>query len=366
MCVTGLFIAILLSFLFTVSVFFRNPISFLTETDVESLGQQYSQSQYVLGDASPRKIADNIVYEYAGYAYILGQDPTTINFEHPPLGKYILGLSYWLTGNVFALNLLAYFGSLVLFWNLCRYALELTVHRLLALTFLGLQPIIFGYTNLGMLDLWQLLVTLGLFSWIFRRPHKIWEDIFAGILLGCLASIKYPIPLIPFIATLLLIWYLFLRRPRGVILLGLTGILMYLSTYAVYFFSGKSILDFIRFEWYRYRWWTGERTIPKFLIVSTLFTGRFRGWWGDNVFGESPNWTPLMPITFLGSFFSLRWLRQSPEMVFLFFYSLGLLALYAIGSAAFERYLIQLVPFWLILFAYGLEKIYLRSQNRHK
>jgi predicted negative regulator of RcsB-dependent stress response len=62
-------------------------------TNKAEVGRAYGESQYVLGDKSNQKIDDGTLYTYAAEAYFKGEDPTTINFEHPPLGKYVFGLS---------------------------------------------------------------------------------------------------------------------------------------------------------------------------------------------------------------------------------------------------------------------------------
>jgi len=85
---------------------------------IEFEGRQYSRSQYVRGEAARNKIDDATLYTYAGYTYIKGEDPTNINFEHPPLAKYWIGFSYLLTGNPALLNLVLFAAALVMVYYL--------------------------------------------------------------------------------------------------------------------------------------------------------------------------------------------------------------------------------------------------------
>ena len=84
-------------------------------TNRKAISLAYSQSQYVLGDEALQKIDDNTLYQYAAEAYLRGEDPTTINFEHPPLGKYLFGLSLQLFNQVLVINILLFAICLSLF-----------------------------------------------------------------------------------------------------------------------------------------------------------------------------------------------------------------------------------------------------------
>lgn len=98
----------------------RHRDAIFAVTDKPAIGQAYGESQYVLGDKSLKKIDDGTLYIYAAEAYFKGDDPTTINFEHPPLGKYIFGLSLFLFNRVLVLNIGLFSIALALFATLLR------------------------------------------------------------------------------------------------------------------------------------------------------------------------------------------------------------------------------------------------------
>jgi len=329
--------------------------TFFTATDIAKYAKLYAHSQYVLGEASVQKIDDETLYVYAGFAYLQGEDPTTINFEHPPLGKYLFGLSYWLFHNAMLLNLIIYAGVLWLTYQLANKLLTNQNLAITAMVLVGGMKIFQIHTSHALLDLQQ-LVTLSFF-WVLFSTHTK-KFFWSSFLLGVLASIKYPFPLVG-IFILILAWWAAGEKQWKKFIFSLPVMLIpYLLSYLVHFWYQPNPLEFLKFEWFRWRWWTGERTMPKFLIFQTLFRGKFMAWWAEGVFEQANSWTIFWPVIFIGQLFSLGWWRQANQCILtIFVFANGLLLLYAFGAAANERYLIQLFPFWIILSLWGGKRL---------
>ena len=69
----------------------QNKNFFLRPFDPVYLSDLYSKSQYVLGQKSKGGIGDDGLYAFAGYYYLFQRgDVSSVNFEHPPLGKYLI------------------------------------------------------------------------------------------------------------------------------------------------------------------------------------------------------------------------------------------------------------------------------------
>src|SRR3989344_1572771 len=84
-------------------------------------GNLYSQSQYVIGERSKGGIGDDGLYAFARYYYLLQKgDVASVNFEHPPLGKYLIGLSIYLFGNENVINIIYYSLILIISYKLSR------------------------------------------------------------------------------------------------------------------------------------------------------------------------------------------------------------------------------------------------------
>lgn len=91
-----------------------NKIYYLEKFDPIYYSTLYSHSQYVLGPLSKYGIGDDGLYAYSGYYYLFQKgDVSNVNFEHPPLGKYLIGLSELIFKNENTINIL-YFGILLL------------------------------------------------------------------------------------------------------------------------------------------------------------------------------------------------------------------------------------------------------------
>ena len=313
-----------------------------------------------MGDAAIEKIDDATVYRYASYRYIHGEDPTKINFEHPPFGKYIMGFSWLIFGNMTVINFLIYIACLLLFWCLTKLVLDNYYFRVLALFLLGTISLIPYYVFQSMLDVQLLFFTLLFFSSIFLiKNHKL-SILTSGISLGAYSSVKYYFPTV--FLFLMILFFIFFKRKKisSLLYIFIIAIVFYLLTYIRYFFINPNPLDFIRFEWYRFRWWTGDRSMPKFLLLGTIFLGRFKAWWAENLYEISPNWSVMWPFSFIVWLFSLFSIRKNKEFLYLFLFSLLLLLMYLFGAAANERYLIQLIPFWILGLVFIIEKYYFK------
>jgi len=332
-------------------------------TNIDYYTNLYSQSQYILGDAAVQQISDGDLYVYAGYAYLNGEDPTTINFEHPPLAKYIYGLSYRLFSRAKMLNLVMYLAVLLIFVRLSSFVTDNQKVQALALIVFSSLALVRSQPALSLLDMPLLISIMSLFVLLFRGWQKIsLKYLCLGVCLGFIASIKYPFPsmFLPVGIVVIHSWFKKELKYFGLVIPGLLGI--YLLSYLMFFLHDHSFIDFINFEKYRFSWWVGGRTAPKWLILSSLIFGQYKAWWQDGLTISSPQWWQVwLPVLFFTG--TLAWIRlmvtrftqlidKSPHEVNIFIlglYMSGQLLMYGYGAASDVRYLLQLVPFWILL-----------------
>ncbi len=340
-----------------------NPWS---EQRISEMGYKYSQSQYVVGEAG-EKISDSDLYEYAGRAYVQGDDPTTINFEHPPLGKYFLGLSWMLFGNPYTLNIAFFLVSLGSIWVLGK---NFALSSWILFIGQGLFTLTVGSIGLasGLLDI-QLIAWTGLFFSLLFWQREIWHKYtLIGVVLGAIVATKYPIPNILPYAFVLFLWSVYNRKLPYLFLSGVSAGVVYLASYAMFFQDGKTLLDLLAFEKYRFRWWTGERPTRAALIWQLLFLGKFEAWWQPGEWHSDQSWNISLPTFFVASSAALLlsvkevWKKRKLSNEFLQIFALGIfslsfMALYTVGSANAARYLFVLYPLWFVLAAYGMSKI---------
>ncbi len=342
-------------------IFFHS--TFLNKTDINTYAQRYANSQYVKGESSTQKISDGDLYVYAGYAYMQGEDPTTINFEHPPLIKYIYGLSYYIFGNSFIASLAFYFIFLFSSYLFSGLVIQNKFLRYLSVIILGIQPIVYVLSSHALLDLPMNFLLLFLFYFLFKEGIQArTRYAIAGIIIGLLSGVKYPIPFM-FVPISMVVLTSFVRNEiKYLIYPTLITPAIYLAQYSMYFAHGHSLLDFIQFEKYRFSWWTGDRTMPKFLIFQNLFTGQYPAWWTDGTMMKEREWNIFIPTLFLFNLITFLSTKQRKMKVILFTYSITVLLLYGIGSAVYLRYLTQLIPFWIVITLSGIEE-YLQNKK---
>ena len=93
--------------------------TFTQKFDFQKLDHLYKKSQFAK-DTSDRQliIQDHDLYAYAGWTYLATGNLETVNIEHPPLGKYLVGLSILLFGNQNIGQLFWGFLFLLLFYQL--------------------------------------------------------------------------------------------------------------------------------------------------------------------------------------------------------------------------------------------------------
>src|SRR3989338_6716182 len=91
-----LFLLMIILFFFQL---YRHRERYIKPYDFDYYADQYLHSQYVEGEGSKYIISDYDLYSFAGHYYFTGGEVSRVNFENPPLGKYMLGLSIYLFNN---------------------------------------------------------------------------------------------------------------------------------------------------------------------------------------------------------------------------------------------------------------------------
>ena len=144
----------------------------------------------------------DVCYIPAGLAYISNASLDTVNWEHPPLAKYILGLWYSVFGDVFWVSLLFALITLLSF-----YLIALHVHgrfwSFILLLILSIDTLFMSVSSSGILDVFSLaFLMLFLLLWFKFRSRISYvplAGLFAGLSLACKWS-SSPVVIISLIA----------------------------------------------------------------------------------------------------------------------------------------------------------------------
>ena len=372
---------LLLSTIFAVFLIllYKNQASLLSSMNMAEYGEKYSKSQYILGDAHEHEISDSDLYIYAGFAYWQGQDPTTINFEHPPAAKYFFGLSQALFGNSLILYVVLYPIILYLFYLLLKRVLMTQLAQFVGVLTLATLPLFTQYFDKTVLDIPLLVFILLFFLLLASKPSlQLRRFVAIGVILGVLMSIKYPIPFI-FIPLGILTLDAFLLEKSGKITVAITSLyhkvsllftsvftagLVYLAGYSVYFYHNHSFFTFLQFEKYRFDWWFGDRATPKFIIFESLFIGKHESWWSPGSISTYAEWSMLLPILCLAATSLFFFAKKTKLLTLLYIFSTVSLIGFGLGSGSSLRYLLIIVPFWILITLSGIEALLLSHFNK--
>lgn len=308
-------------------------------------------------------IADEIVFRYAAVAYFRGGDPILINSEHTPLGKYMIGVSYWLFKTETPVILLSAIAALTAIGWLGQTVFGNPVLALVPVALFSVEPLFVNQLRVvPLLDIVQLpfiLFSLVVFYYETKKKY-FWRT---AILLGFVAATKSVVPTILLIACFSL--YLILAKKYTklkmfVLMSPLSaGILMlsYLRT----FLDGYSIADFIGFQ----KWillYQQSKLIYPLSFWRLMFLNEWQAWWGDRSLHAASDWTITWPVLVMlpFAFVIVAYFRKfhiHPAarllLLWIFVYEIFL----SIGAVV-TRFLLPLLPVLYIVGTYAVREMF--------
>lgn len=349
----------LLMFLITVSflmkVFEKKEI-YLQPYDASYWQVRYEESGWAKGWEQVEPIGDAELYAYAGWRQIQGDDPTKINAEMPPLGKYFLGLSILLFKNQYFASLI--FGVLFLlltFFISQKMLLDLS-WSLIPVFLLSLDGLFREDLATSMLDLpFAVFVTLSVYFLLKGRESPRWYPALAVSLAAVSATKMYLAGFaLTGVITLYLIFLLIVFRYKDILwfLLSLSVFLIvYFGSYAVYFFNNHNLWDFKYLHfWVRHFARVQVTNYPPLEILRILYLGQWKTWWGGSGVVTVQSWNPLWTaggiLAPLAGIFGL--LKNNLDLLVLSLWIMTFLGMYSFGIP-YPRYLLPILPAIYIL-----------------
>lgn len=337
-------------------------IKFTTPYNHQVMGEIYSNSQYIKGSETKGGIGDDGLYAVAGYYLFFDNgDPTQVNFENPPLGQYLIGLSIYIFKNERAINLIYALFYIVLIYLLGKELFSRNI-ALFAILVLSLDPLFHEHLIASLLDLPQSLFILGAFYFFLKalkNPSYFWVSSFFW---GCAFSTKF-FPGIIFLLGICAIWCYHMQKKYIIhFLISLCLIpAVYLASYTVYF-TNHTFMDFINFHKWMIVWRAGNPRVFGNIIVN-LLTGYYRNWWEPVAWLKTQTWTIFRPILTIGSVASILFLKgihkERRMHVIYFYWSIIIFLLYiSIGTTGVDKYIFPIYPFILLFGSYSLVVLY--------
>jgi len=366
-------IRIIITIVTAVSLFFNVilPISknwsrFTEKFNPKLYEKKYNQSQYVIPQ-SKTPISDEGIYAHAGYQYIKGINPILINSDHPPLGKYMIGLFTIITGNQRTIALFIGLSTLITMYLLTLFLTNSIALAILSILFLSLDTMFIDQIIYSpMLDSIQVLfLILFFFTFlIWEKKQKMRYLIISGIVFGFLSSVKMYFPALIILGVSSL--YLLIRKKsiyRTVfvsVCILTTGFIIYLLSYSVFFIKGGTLISFFKSQKWIFLYWSQNAARPAIsfgAIFPFILYNRWKIWWGDFGYIKYQNWSffwPLFFITGVVSMFAPFLIKKSKiEKQKLFQSSLIYLSLWILFCLLYLAF-VPISPRYLMLIFYPL------------
>ena len=247
--------------------------SLSTRFDYLALERRYKNWMANPGDLN-WFMTDSDLYAYAGWNYVNGASPDEINFEHPPLAKYLIGLSAVFFNNPNVIGAALGVFSLLILYGFSKKLLGGSLFSLVPVYMLSLERLFIGFSSTSMLDIY--LVFFLLLSLLLFSHSKDDIGVFGGaIALGLAGACKLSALLA---APSLAIPLIMRKRKRAWIFLlqiVLVAFLVYCFAYTWFFVRGHSLSDFFELQRRMFAFQFGRRygdSYPPWLLL-TLLTG---------------------------------------------------------------------------------------------
>ncbi len=287
------------------SYIFSNRYFFVRVFDPVYISDLYSNSQYVIGERSKGGIGDDGLYAFAGYYYFFQHgDVSKVNFEHPPLGKYFIGLSIFLFRNENVMNIIYFIILLIITYKIGQLIFEDNIFSILSCAILSFEPLFLDHLLRSLLDLpFTLFFTAGVYFFLkgLRNGKYYYLSMFSW---GAAFSTRFfPAFLIIYIYMMLVIMLLHIKSLKLFFISSFLVPLVYLISHISFFIYNPSVILFLWHKKWMLSWFTGTPVIFG-NIWQNIFTGSYIDSTGK--LAANKHWTIIQPIIVLLSIFSIR------------------------------------------------------------
>lgn len=324
------------------------------QVDVDVLRSKWLHSQYNLnrGYEFWGNLSDEELRTFAALEYIQGKDPTQVNFEDPPLVKYLFGLAHLLFGNLLIFQFMAAASSLLLTYLVARNLGLTNSANLIPPLLLVWDPLFRERAVTVNLDLPQLAFILGALFILTRSILPRRSLFILGALSGAAMSAKVFLTGLLFLGFNCLVLLSRRFQIRDVLAVGFVSVSVYLASYIVFFLS-HPLGDFwdLHLQIARlYRSYLPE--YPWFEIWRILILGQWRTWFATPLIQPVKEYWIAWPLaTFASSLHlvvpGLR--NHSGNGVPVLLGWLLVYLLFQSTHVVFPRYLLLALPFLYIL-----------------
>jgi len=275
----------------------------------------------ILKNIQKKGISDATLYSYVGYEYIRGVNPTLLNPEHPPLGKYLIGLSINLFHNENVILILCGLISLVLIYAIIILITQNQISASIGVGLTSTHSLFIDQLIHGpQLELFQLMFFLCVlwFLVLFEKNNSIKYLVLSGISYGLLIATKTFSTYFPLFCIWLFIVSLLVKnfKVKQYIVLQTVGIAVFTATYFKFFMLGGTLRQFLGVQKYIILFYKQSGiNLVAFAgnYIRLIFTGSWKFWSVNSPFSHYSEWSILWPILFTSFLFVLYCLYRDKK-----------------------------------------------------
>lgn len=316
--------------------------NYLTKFDPQYWSGRYLRSQWVVPDTK-ESIGDDGLYAYSGWEYIHGRDPSLLNAEMPPFGKYLIGLTEIIFSNQNVFGLFSGIFALIAFFFLNKIIFKSNLFALIPVVLLSFDSLFYSQLKAPYLDTLYLGLLIMTFIFILKEKY-ILSNIFLGLSMATKSSFSTFI-LITIVIVIYLLILRYLSSLKKFLLYMPVAITIFLLTYIRYFFLGHNLIDFLKLQkWTLAFYGSGAKGDPS-AVWQILIIGKWPNWFGpvQSVSEYTILW-PLASIAFLYYLYYIYKHHPKTKSVLIAVWVIIYL-LFLCFIPVWPRYLLLILPF---------------------
>jgi len=353
-----LLLLLILNILFQI---YKNWGYYTAPFNFQTLATVYRFSQFAQKPEDRKLIIeDNDLFAYSGYLYLKGVSPSEIQIEHPPLTKYLFGLSVLVFHNPNVIQIFFGIGLLIIIYLIGDRIFKNKTWSLLPPLVVSFDGIFQEQFALSYLDLSHgFFISCAILFYLKAASNKKYYWL-TSIFLGATLMSKY----MGFVVIPLLIFYTFFKRKRDIKIFAYSLILLpliYLLNYTALFLRGGNILyNFFDLHLQIFRLYRSYLpNYPWGEIWRLLATGQWRVWFGNSEFIRVAEWNIFWPLTLVSLIVGVFMIKKSKNEAFIIVTLFALLYLITNSfHVIFPRHLLVYLPFGYILLVLMVEKLF--------
>lgn len=333
--------------------------------------RRFDQSQWIVTNKNKKitVLSDADLYSFVASELLQQKDPTVINFETPPLGKYLIAASIMIFDNQRIVSLFFGTACLILIYYLTFIITRSSTASLLS-TSLTITSWLFidQLINSPQMDIFQLffLLTMVIFFTLFeKKKHQIKYLVIASISTGAFASMKAFFIYLCFVILWIGLFYFFKRKPliivvKNLLLISFIATGVYFFYYVNYFlYNHGTVINLIKVQKWIIGFYTVNSPIQTYKLIGSylplIYLNRWKFWSEGYPIIRYENWSVLWPIYHLLGWISIIYLwfmnkikgNTSLELLISF---IVVYSIFLFFTPVWPRYLLLLfVPMYILI-----------------